>query len=276
MPLTDFQRDVLAAMAGNRTPDSYVAGGTALHFAPESTRYSRDLDLFHDAEARVAEAFAADAEVLDEAGYDLEVVLSQPGFVRAVVSRDGESTQIDWGHDSAWRFMPVVKDRLGGYLLHPVDVATNKLLALAGRDEPRDFVDIMYVLDTILPLGPLVWAAVAKDPGYNPLSLLEQLRRRGKPRPEAIGRLDLARAFDLGGAARRWRKALDEAQGFVEQRPPGEAGCLYWSPDEGRFVAPAPGVPLEEQGLQIHYGRMGGVLPRPTSQVFEPDGDGAR
>ncbi|MEX2473398.1 MAG: nucleotidyl transferase AbiEii/AbiGii toxin family protein [Gemmatimonadota bacterium] len=274
MPLTDFQRGVLAITAVNRTPDSYIAGGTALHFAPESTRYSRDLDLFHDAEARVAEAFAADAEVLRGAGYELETVLSQPGFIRAVVSRDGDSTQIDWGHDSAWRFMPVVKDALGGYLLHPVDVATNKLLALAGRDEPRDFVDIMFILDTILPLGPLAWAAVAKDPGYNPLSLLEQLRRRGKPRPEEIGRLDLARPFDLEASARRWREALDEAERFVRQRPSEEAGSLYWSSTEERFVAPAPGVSLSDQGMQIHYGRMGGVLPRPTAQAFESEGDG--
>lgn len=250
MPLTDFQRAVLAATARNRSPKSYLA------------------DLFHDAEARVAEAFAADTEVLRDAGYEVETVLSQPGFIRAVVSRDGASTQIDWAHDSAWRFMPLVQDPLGGYLLHPVDLATNKALALAGRDEPRDFVDILFVIDTILPLGPLVWAAVAKDPGYNPMSLLEQLRRRGKVRPEEIARLDLSRPFEPEAAKERWRGSLEQAERFIGSRPPGEAGCLYWSPDRGRFVAPNRDVSLEEQGLQIHYGRMGGVLPRPSSQAL--------
>lgn len=269
MPLTDFQRGVLAVIAPNRAPDSYLAGGTALHFAPESARYSHDLDLFHDLETRVAEAFSADTSLLRSAGYELEILLSQPGFIRAIVSRDGRSTQVDWAHDSAWRFMPTVRDELGGYLLHPMDLATNKALALAGRDEPRDFVDVLYILETLLPLGPLVWAAVAKDPGYNPSSLLEQLRRRGKVRPEEISRLDLSRPFDVESAKRAWRSALDEAERFIQERPPDEAGCLYWSPERIRFVAPDPSASIEEQGLILHFGRMGGVLPRPAGQVYE-------
>jgi hypothetical protein len=32
---------------------------------------------------------------------------------------------VDWTHHSAWRFMPLVRDELGGLLLHPVDLATN-------------------------------------------------------------------------------------------------------------------------------------------------------
>ena len=44
MPLTDFQRSILALLAQTRTPDRYVAGGAALHFAPNSIRYSNDLD----------------------------------------------------------------------------------------------------------------------------------------------------------------------------------------------------------------------------------------
>lgn len=271
MPLTHFQRILLGVIASNRAPDSYLAGGTALHFAPESVRYSRDLDLFHDSESRVAEAYAADAAVLEGAGYLVETSLSQPGFIRAVVSRGGEATQIDWAHDSAWRFMPVVSDELGGYLLHPVDLATNKVLALAGRDEPRDFVDVLYVLETILLLGPLVWGAVAKDPGYGPLSLLEQLRRRGRVRPEEIGRLDLSRPFDVPDAKARWRSALDEAERFVEARPHEEAGCLYWSAADQRFVEPEPGRTLDAQRLVPHYGRMGGVLPRPTGQTLDVD-----
>ncbi|MDZ7778432.1 MAG: nucleotidyl transferase AbiEii/AbiGii toxin family protein [Gemmatimonadota bacterium] len=270
MPLTDFQRELLAVTARNRAPDSYLAGGTALHFSPESVRYSRDLDLFHDAEERVAEAFAADVASLEESGYEVEMILSQPGFIRALVSRGEEATQIDWA-DSAWRFMPVMADELGGYVLHPIDLATNKVLALAGRDEPRDFVDMLFALDTILPLGPLVWAAVAKDPGYNPMSLLEQLRRRGRVRPEEVARLDLSRPFDVEEAKTRWREALEDAERFVERRPPGEVGALYWSAKMGRFVAPEPDVPLDAQGLAIHYGRMGGVLPRPTAQRLDID-----
>jgi hypothetical protein len=268
VPLTELQQAILSLIGASRT--SYVAGETALHFTPESTRYSHDLDLFHDAEERVAEAFASDRALLEAGGFQVDTVLSQPGFIRAVVSRDGSATQIDWAHDSSWRFMPVVADPLGGYLLHPVDIATNKALALAGRDEPRDFVDILYVLDEIMPLGALVWAAVAKDPGYNPRSLLEQLRRRGKVRPEEVARLDLRTAFDLESARHQWREALDQAETFVMRRPADEAGCLYYDRAADRFVEPASDRTLEEQGLVIHYGRPGGLLPRPSTQSLAP------
>ena len=62
MPLTDFQRELLALLAPNRAPDSYLAGGAALHFAPNSTRYSDDLDFFHDSLERVAAAYQSDRQ----------------------------------------------------------------------------------------------------------------------------------------------------------------------------------------------------------------------
>ena len=46
MPLTDFQRTLLAKLAVPPTDDRYLAGGAALHFAPSSTRFSDDLDFF--------------------------------------------------------------------------------------------------------------------------------------------------------------------------------------------------------------------------------------
>lgn len=184
VPLTDFQRKILALVARTRTPDSYLAGGAALHFSPRSMRYSNDLGFFHDSTERVASAFAQDNSLLEEAGYQIEVVLSQPGFIRAMVSLADVSTRIDWAHDSAWRFMPPVRDELGGFVLHDVDLAVNKILALAGRDEPRDYVDILYINESILPLGVLCWAAAGKDPGLTPTSLLELLKRRGRYQPE--------------------------------------------------------------------------------------------
>ena len=92
--------------------------------------------------------------------------------------------------------MPPVRDELGGFLLHPVDLAVNKTLALAGRDEPRDYADILFIHERILPLGALCWAAAGKDPGFTPLSLLELLRRRGRHRPEDMARLALAGPTD--------------------------------------------------------------------------------
>lgn len=262
VPLTVLQQELLALLARSRSTDGYLAGGTALHFAPTSHRFSDDLDLFHDSLEAVAESFARDSAVLEEAGYSVDVLLSQPGFIRALVATGDRSTRVDWAHDSAWRFMPLVRQESGCLVLHEVDLAINKVLTLAGRDEARDFLDILYAQEHILPLGAMVWAAVGKDPGFTPASLLEQLKRRGRCRPEEIERLALATPFDLAEAKATWREALRDADAFVRERPHEEVGCLYYSPRRGRFSVPSKGRSLEEQGLVTHFGQSGGILPR--------------
>jgi hypothetical protein len=162
--------------------------------------------------------------------------------------------------------MPPVRDEVGGYLLHDVDLAVNKTLALAGRDEARDFVDILDIHDRILPLGALCWAAAGKDPGFTPLSLLELLKRRGRHRPEDFGRLMLAQPWDPIAAKRRWLEALEEAEAFTRNRPADEVGCLYYHLADGRFVMPGPATDLKPAGMVPHYGSPGGVLPQPADR----------
>lgn len=262
MPLTDLQGSLLALLAPNRIPASYLAGGAAIHFAPNSVRYSDDLDFFHDSEARVASAFAADTATLAAAGYDVSVEFAQPGFIRATVTRGDQATKIDWAHDSDWRFMPLVADPLGGLLLHPVDLAVNKVLALAGRDEPRDFVDILFIHAQVLPLAALVWAAAGKDPGFTPRSLLELLKRRGRYRPADFGRLQLTQPFDLVEAKAIWLEALADADRFVRARPSEEVGCLYYSGARQKFVIPPADSDVAEVAIAVHFGSPGGVVPR--------------
>ncbi len=259
MPLTPFQEKLAHLLAKNRTPDSHLAGGAALHFAPNTTRYSNDLDYFHDSAERVASAWAQDAQTLEDEGLVARVVMQQPGFVRAIVSGPGGSTKVEWAHDSAWRFLPAVPHPTLGFVLHPVDLALNKVLALVGRNEPRDFLDVLEVHRDVLPLGALCWAAAGKDPGFTPLSLLELLRRRGRYRPEDFERLRLTVQVDLPALKLHWLAALAGAESFIQAMPAGDAGCLYWSSAERRFVQPDPDAPSGE--VERHFGRPGGVMP---------------
>lgn len=258
MPLTEFQSAVARLLAVNRSPDSYLAGGAAIHIDPRSTRYSNDLDCFNDSVERVARAFDDDSALLDQHGYQLAVDIRQLGYVRARVQRSGRSTRIEWAHDSAWRFMPTQRHQRYGYRLHPVDLAVNKVLALVGRNEARDFVDTLYFHQTLLPLGALCWAAVGKDPGFTPSSLLDMLRRRGRHRPEEFERLNLTEPPDLPAMKQTWLEALDAAEDFIRSRPSQEIGCLYYAIDENRFVAPGDRGPPQ---VVPHYGRPGGVVP---------------
>ena len=266
MPLTAFQQTLLADLARERSDGGYLAGGAALHFAPNSARFSDDLGFFHDSLERVATAYQSDAERLKSAGYAVALEVSQPGFIRAIVSRNDNATRVDWAHDSAWRFMPLVRDPVGGLLLHPVDLAVSKTLALAGRDESRDFVDILFIHVRVLPIAALSWAAVGKDPGFTPLSLLELLKRRGRNRPEDFARLNLAEPFDLQSAKTRWLTALDDAEQFARAAPPDDAGCLYWSVSECEFVLPAIDD-IATKRVIPHFGRLGGVLPQLPNPV---------
>jgi hypothetical protein len=259
VPLTPYQEEVARLLSANRSFDSYLAGGAAIHIEPHTTRYSNDLDYFHDSVERVAEAYTTDEQTLRAAGHTVSGEMQLPGYTRATVFRDRASTKVEWAHDSAWRFMPTIRSEIAGYTLHPVDLAVNKLLALAGRDEARDFLDILDLHDRVLPLGALCWAAAGKDPGFTPLALLEILRRRGKYHADDFARLRLEHPIDLPAMKTRWLTALSDAEAFVRSRPPDEMGCLYYSPSLARFVTPGPGAPDD---TVPHFGRPGGVLPR--------------
>jgi hypothetical protein len=260
MPLTNFQKKIALVLSANRTEDSHLAGGAALHFQPNSLRFSEDLDYFHDSEERVASAFAEDSKLLKEKGYNCKVELSLPGYIRALVNDKTSTTKVEWAFDSAWRFMPVQKDSQVGFILHPIDLVINKLLALVGRDEPRDFLDVLHTHQNTLPLGAQIWAACGKDPGLSPDSILELLKRRGRYQPQDFARLHLKQKVDLGQLKSIWMEALSQAQDFISQAPLDELGCLYYSKKKKDFVQPQWGQ-KKPGDIVCHYGRPGGVYP---------------
>lgn len=130
MPVTPFQSEVLAVLAGNRSEESHFAGGLVLNASPESARYSDDFDIFHETAAEVARASEMDAASLRAAGFAVEPKWpweKPTSFRKAVVSRSGESVEIDWAADSAFRFFPIERDPVLGWRLHLFDMATKRL-----------------------------------------------------------------------------------------------------------------------------------------------------
>ena len=259
MPLSTIQANVLRRIAANRSPDSFVAGAAVLHRAADTPRYSADIDLFHDLEDSVARSAEVDAATLQAAGYELSWLLRAPAFHRAVVRVERRTLKIEWAQDSAYRFYPVQADEQFGYRLHDADAAVNKVLALAGRSEMRDFVDILHLDDTQLPLGALAWAACGKDPGYTPEFLLEQAARHVAYTQDDLDRLALREPLDLRDLKRRWLAALERARALVAALPSGEVGCLYVGPDR-HPVAPNPASD-GFHALIRHRGRVRGAWP---------------
>lgn len=240
MPISEVQAVVLKQVAANRSPDSYLAGATVLHRADDTPRFSQDLDFFHDVADSVAQSAETDAKTLRQAGNGFEWILRAPTFHRALVTVRDQSLKMEWAQDSAFRFFPVQKDELCGYRLHEADAAINKVLALAGRNEIRDFVDLLHLHESYPSLGAMAWAACGKDPGFSPEFLLDQVGRHVAYTQADLDRLDLRVPLDLREMKGDWLKALRAAKQLVAALPPEEVGCLYLDPDRIP-VTPDPG-----------------------------------
>lgn len=271
MPLSDLQRAILLLLATQRSPESYVAGAAVLNRG--GPRFSADIDIFQDREAAVAEAATADAAVLEAAGFAVTWLRREPGLHAAVVRRGDAETRLEWARDSDFRFFPALPDPLFGYRLHPADLATNKALAAAGRREPRDVLDLLFIHDRLLPLGAVIWAAVAKDPGFTPESLIAEIRRNARYRADDYADLALTRPVDAGAVSRRLCAALDDAESFARAMPPDKAGLLFLR--DGRPVQPNPD---DLSGYTEHAGRRGGHWPSSPeigSAMLDPDAGGS-
>jgi len=254
VPLTKIQGDILRLLASHRDPESYVAGSTPLNRTAQ--RFSGDIDIFHDREDRLASAAASDARELEVAGYSIRWIRRLPAIYTAEVTGPAGGTRLEWVVDSEFRFFPVVQDETFGYVLHAVDLATNKAMAAAGRREVRDIVDLVTVHETILPVGAAVWAAVEKSPGYTPEGLIAEIRRNSNYPAAEWRALVTAEPIDPPAVLARLRMALDEAEAFVSRMPTDKLGLLFLQ--GGKVVQPAPD---RLESYETHAGQIRGHWP---------------
>lgn len=250
---------MLRLLAANRNPESYVAGATVFLQREDSHRQSQDIDVFHDTVESLKLAAAQDTEVLLQNGYLVEWTDTQETIRRARVSKDDHATKVDWAYDSAFRFFPVQADPELGFVLHPLDGATNKMLALAGRGELRDYLDVLFLHQNVLSLGALAWAACGKDIGYTPQFLIEEAQRHTHYPQVRVNTLLLVEPVDLVECKRRWLAAVADAHGLFLKLPHEEIGCLYLDA-EARAVTPDPTEP-EFGLLRRHFGTVRGAWP---------------
>ena len=267
MALTEFQRAVCRVIAANRLGrgECDVAGGTALNLLAGGARISRDIDIFHDTNAALDAAWADDRALLAANGYEVRPLRERPAYIEAVVAKGNDSVLLEWTRDSAYRFYPLVRHEDLGLTLHPFDLATNKVLALVGRLEIRDWLDVLTCHERIQPLGYLAWAACGKDPGFSPAAILEQAGRSGRYTQHELDGLAFAGPPpELAAASRAWHAMLGQAREIVGLLPADEAGkcvlerrgLLYAGPPD-RVVAD-----LAAGTLIFHEGSIRGAFPR--------------
>jgi hypothetical protein len=267
MALTEFQRSVCRAIAQSRitSGESYVAGGAALNESLGAPRVSRDVDLFHDTDAALDSSWQSDRQLLEGGGFTVRAVRERASFVEAEISRGQDAVLLQWMRDSAYRFFPLVEHELFGLALHPFDLATNKVLALVGRLEVRDWVDVIECDERLQPLGYLAWAACGKDPGFSPRAILEYAGRSSHYSAEEVSMLAFAGSTpDVAELSRRWRAILATAREVVDALPIEQVGKCVLGSDGALFRGGVEALRdgLRQGAVRFHAGHLGGVLPR--------------
>jgi len=179
------------------------------------------------------------------------------GYRRAWIEKAGNGVKLEWCQDSAWRFFPIEPDAVLGWRLHRFDAITNKALALAGRSETRDLVDLV-ANHAQFPLHAVVWAACAKDAGYGPRLLLNQMQRNARIDPAELK--EMGAAFDPVALKSQWLDLARQCDREIERAATADidAGLAYVGPggEIGWF---------DTSAYRPHRATLGGALPRIVS-----------
>lgn len=138
--LTPLQERVASIVAGLAEAEGFaLAGGAALIARGEIQRETRDLDFFGLTPGDVDRLVPA----VDRAPAGrLRRVQVSPGFARLIVESGDDSTELDLGADA--RLFPA-EPRRPAPTLSGEELAVDKVLAVFGRAEARDFVDLAAV-----------------------------------------------------------------------------------------------------------------------------------
>lgn len=138
------------------------------------------------------------------------------------------------------------------------------MLALVGRLDVRDWVDIVECSERLQPLGYLAWAACGKDPGFSPLAILEQAGRSAHYSANEVASLAFeGDAPDAADLSRRFRMALGEARTIIEQLPEEQVGTCVTDETGKLYTGNAFDLrdALRSERLRFRAGSIRGAWP---------------
>ncbi len=150
------------------------------------------------------------------------------------------------------------------------------MLCASRRREVRDAVDIVTIARRYAPLGPLVWAAVAKDSTTNPTRLVQSIRARAfefSDQEIRTVRMEAGNEMTHRELRETIAQALDDAQEYCEELAPTEySNRLFIDGDERPVSADASALQI---GLATAM-PLRNFTPTPIVAENQPanDGDG--
>ena len=111
------------------------------------------------------------------------------------MAEDGERVKVDFAHDTPYRLQPVVTNPTFNIQIdNSLDIASNKLSALFERAAEKDFVDIFFINQELMPFNELLPHARQKHVGMDDywLAISLQRVRQVKLLPRMIKPLEIA------------------------------------------------------------------------------------
>jgi hypothetical protein len=165
--LSDIQKSFLELFAG--LPDQkqfYLTGGTALAEYFLGHRLSYDLDFFTSQSDLILPFSFQVEKAAQAANIQVDVVRRFESFVEFQIKMGEEVLKVDLALDSPFRFSPPEPSETGVLVNGLEDIQADKTLAYFGRAEPRDAIDLFFLLDDV-GMDRLVDLARQKDSGFD-------------------------------------------------------------------------------------------------------------
>jgi Nucleotidyl transferase AbiEii toxin, Type IV TA system len=165
--LTPIQRSFLELFA--KIPDQeqfYLTGGTALAEYYLGHRLSFDLDFFTGIDGLVLPISFQIENASHEHDLNIKVIRRFSSYVELLVENRDNSLKIDLALDSPFRFKQPIISSEGVFVNDYEDLRVDKLLAYFGRAEPRDAMDLFYILKKE-SIDDLITLASQKDTGFD-------------------------------------------------------------------------------------------------------------
>jgi len=178
--IVEIQKRVLSICS--QFPDApkfYLTGGTALSEFYLGHRLSYDLDFFTSETGLISPFSEAMQGELSKRGFTADLARRFETFAEFKLSKDEDRTTIHLAYDSPFRFSPPVDTILGVKVNDYTDIIVDKLLAFFGRAEPRDAVDLFFILKKE-DLWKLLELAPQKDPGFDLYWLAVAMEKVGR------------------------------------------------------------------------------------------------
>lgn len=123
----------------------YLTGGTALGRFYLNHRFSEDLDFFMNSDSEYPAAIATIRKNITPAfTVDIEHSLFSEDFARLFITDGDVFLKIEFVNDVAYVAETPIQ-YVYGRIDKPLNILSNKLSAIVGRDEPKDIFDIITI-----------------------------------------------------------------------------------------------------------------------------------